>query len=235
MSLPYIKCPKCNERSSPSNYWTCPSCGYSESKESVLLEENKDYEEQRNKNWDNRDEELRKWIGEQQNLCKKIIKDCLPNQKVEVSFKEPIEGEWGYTLYYENDLIWANKNTQKALSLLTQGKISEALGISDYGLTEYTNEPTKINISPHTLQTKHSTNTRYGSRGAGFLPTTTHESSHASYLVTHDPRFQPWINEGHDDKWREIAIKFHDKMLIKYGKEIEERFKKLAEIEKKEK
>ncbi|CAG8820735.1 9339_t:CDS:1, partial [Racocetra persica] len=54
----------------------------------------------------------------------------------------------------------------------------------------YDQRPTEINISPHTLTTEHSTDTMYGvirggdftyyGSGAGFLPTTAHESAHAS-------------------------------------------------------
>jgi len=44
-----IKCPKCNSRSWSSDYWTCPACSYSETREWVLLEENKDYLESRDR------------------------------------------------------------------------------------------------------------------------------------------------------------------------------------------
>jgi len=89
MSLPYIKCPKCGERnSSPSeeSYFQCSSCGYLEPKGSIILEENKDYEEEREKRVEVREEELRKWEEEREELCREVIKDLLPNQKVEVSF-----------------------------------------------------------------------------------------------------------------------------------------------------
>ena len=137
MSLPYIKCPKCNELSSSQDYWTCPSCGYEETKKNVLLEENKGYQEQRNKNWENREEKLKKWTEEQKNLCKKIIKDCLPNRKIEVSFNE--SEDWGETTYRENDLIASQKAQQRYLQLISQGRFLEAAwleGYGGYGLTK---------------------------------------------------------------------------------------------------
>jgi hypothetical protein len=56
-------------------------------------------------------------------------------------------------------------------------------------LTNYNQSPSKINISPQTLETELSFETSYGiiggidGTGAGFLPTTAHESAHASHEV----------------------------------------------------
>lgn len=235
MSLPYVKCSKCGARNSPpkeEDYFLCVGCGYLEPKGSVVLESNKDYEDERERRIEVRDEELKKWEEGQRKLCEKIIKDCLPNRNVKITFQEKIS--WGETIYYENDLVASQKASQKCLKLMVENRLLEAAWLERYGiggLTKYNQAPCEINISLRTLKTKHGLST-YNPKGVGFLPTSTHEAAHASPETTHNPKFQPWINKGHDDVWRKVAIKFHDDMKVKYGKEIEERFKKLEEIKK---
>lgn len=225
MSFPFVICPKCQAKSFSSNteYWNCPSCGYSE-RSRTILEENKDYEEQRNKNWENREEEAKKWEKEQEKLCRKVINYLLPNRHLEVNFADRLPRDnWGMSLYRENDQIKAELAKQRLAESdnLDQSRIAK--------LITYSQEPSIIMISRQTLRTKEADS----STGlAGFLPTSAHEAAHVSREVNHNPLYKPWINEGHDNIWREIAIKFHDKAKRKFGQEVEKRFKKLEEIKK---
>jgi len=58
-----IKCPKCDARSWSSDYWNCSECGYSESREWILLDENKEHFGGRNKG-DEPALNLDFWMGE---------------------------------------------------------------------------------------------------------------------------------------------------------------------------
>ena len=202
-------CPKCQERSWSSDYWICSNCGYSESREWVLLEENKDFKESFNKG-DNPVLNLGYWIKEQKSLCQTMADYLLPNHNYKLSFRK--SKSWGETGYWENDINRANQAEQR---FRENGGIKEGFdwfrGVTfryEWGvrrLTTYVQLPTEINISPHTLTTEHSDNTIYGviegveGTGAGFLPTTAHESAHASHNVNWDILYKPWINEGHDE------------------------------------
>ncbi|CAG8437994.1 8417_t:CDS:2 [Ambispora leptoticha] len=94
----------------------------------------------------------------------------------------------------EHRKVTSQKAYQRYLELIAQGNFLAAEWLAEYGkygLIKKNDGSCEINISPKTLKTKHSTDTRYGPRGAGFLPTTTHEVAHVSHLVTHHPNFQP--------------------------------------------
>jgi len=229
-----VICPKCNQR----NYicggnFNCFNCSFWE-RSSIVAEEDIDHKESRKAKEEVKEKDLKFWMREQKKLCKRIIKDCLPEENYKVSFFKGDWKLWGWTEYYENDINKAKKAEKKWWKFKEEGKNYEAWWLNNYGaggLVRYSSKTSKINIAPQTLKTKYSTNTLYGPRGAGFLPTSTHEAAHASYQVVHHQSFQPWIRDGHDLVWKKTATKFHDEMKIKYGAEVDQRFRELEEIE----
>lgn len=224
MSLPYIKCPKCQELSSSQDYWVCPNCGYSESRESVLLEENKDYEEQRNKNWENREAESKKWEEEQEKLCQKVVDYLLPNRNLEINFADRLPYDnLGMSLYRENNQVKAELAKQR----LTESGNLNKLRIDK--LITYSQEPSIIMISRQALRVKE-ISSKIGL--AGFLPTSSHEAAHISWEVNHNPLYKPWIDKGHDEVWRTVYEKFYEKAKRKFGQTVDKRFKQLEEIKK---
>lgn len=228
-----VICPKCSQR----NYicgenFNCFNCAFWE-KAKIILEEDIEHKENRKAKSEEKEKDLKFWMKGQKKLCKQIIKDCLPKENFKVNFFKGDGRNWGWTEYYENDISKAKKAEKRWWKFKEEGKNTEAWWLNNYGvggLIRYNSRPSKINITPQTLKTKYSTNTLYGPRGAGFLPTSTHEAAHASYLVVHHPSFSPWINAGHDPIWKKTTTKFHDQMKIKYNQEIDQRFKELEKI-----
>ena len=233
MSL--ILCPKCSQRQWSQDYFVCSNCGYEESREWVLLEENKDFEESYSKG-DNPALNLSFWMREQKKLCQKMVDYLLPNHNLKpVSFRK--NKSWGCTIYREND---QNKAELAKERFKTKGGMVEHFNYFTgftltyrWGvkyLTTYDPRPSEINIAPQALITEWSDNTIYGAikeirgTGAGFLPTTAHESAHASHEVNWDENFLPWVNEGHDQVWRAVYLKFFGKLQQEYGKEVKGRF-----------
>jgi len=167
-------------------------------------------------------EKLAQWIAEQENLCREIITYLLPQQKIEVKFEEYLPSDnWGMALYQENNLNQVN---------LAQKRFAESNNLDQWGvkyLTTYTNQPSKILISYQALMTELA-NSPTGS--AGFLPTSAHEAAHISLQVNHNPLYQPWIEKGHDNIWKKVSQEFLVKIQIKFGKQVEAKFKQLVEI-----
>jgi hypothetical protein len=226
-----VICPKCQQL----NYvcgenFNCFNCAFWE-KANIILEEDIEHKENRKAKNEVKEKDLKFWIGKQEELSENIIRECLPRENIKVKFSSRgLKNCWGITEYYENDVSKAEKAKKRYLNKLSEGKSHEAYWLRTYGLTQYSSKPSKITIHPKTLKTKYSTNTLYGVRGAGFLPTSTHEAAHASYKVVHHPSFSPWVDQGHDRIWKKTAAKFHDQMKIKYGSEINNRFKELEKI-----
>ena len=122
-----IKCPNCDARSWSSDYWTCPSCNYSESREWVLLEENKDYKEGRDRG-DEPKLDLGFWMEEQEKLAQEIADHTLPNQRVKVE-TVPIlansQGKecWGIARYWTPQRKQANFLVDKWVSYYYSNQI----------------------------------------------------------------------------------------------------------------
>jgi len=82
-----ILCPKCGERNWSSDYFVC-NCGYEETREFALLEENKDYFDGRDRG-DTPQLDLGFWMREQKKLCQKMVDYLLPNHNLKpVSFRK---------------------------------------------------------------------------------------------------------------------------------------------------
>lgn len=175
-------------------------------------------------NQDEEETKLTQWIAEQEELCRAIITYLLPQQKIMLSFEEYLPNDnWGMALYQENNL----KQTDLARKRFAGSDNLDKWGVKY--LTTYTNQPSKILISYQVLRTEWD-DSPTGS--AGFLPTISHETAHVSWQVNHNPLYQPWIKRGHDDVWRKVSAEFLARIQVKFSKQVEKRFKELAEIMK---
>ena len=98
MSL--VLCPKCQQKNWSQDYFVCSNCGYEESRKWVLLEENKDFSENRSRG-DNPALNLNFWMEEQKKLAQEITDRVLPSQKVKVRIKGDLakRGCWGESHY----------------------------------------------------------------------------------------------------------------------------------------
>ena len=260
MSL--VLCPKCQQRNWSQDYFICSNCGYEESREWMLLEENKDFSESRNKG-DNPALNLNFWMEEQENLTKEMVNECLPKEKHNyvVDCKQNLIG-WGGTEYHENDFQEAElfiKRHRK--ELIKRGCVKKGFiyyvdrkgRIVDSKLIYYPIYPpysgilccpcpraTKIIISNWTLTTEGS----YYFDGDGYFPTIPHEVAHASPEVHRHPNYQPFSGQydpsrsgarGHDTIWRNKHGEFYNKLKGKgYIEKVKERFKELRKIKREE-
>lgn len=243
-----IKCPKCDERSWSKDYWTCPSCGYSESREWVLLEENKDYQEGRG-NGDEPALDLGFWMKGQEELTKEMVNECLPRGKYNWKVDFPLslgKDNWGGTTYCENDpqevsnfrlrhskeLI--NHNYSQWVSLPNQQGIVLLPSNPPFGKIGYYagSQPTGIYFPKWLLTYEGS----YNFDGWGYFPTIPHEAGHASSEVQRHPKYQPFTSQhssgyGHDDIHYNKNREFYNKLVgKKYIEKIKARFKEYRKI-----
>jgi hypothetical protein len=207
-----------------------------------LKEENKDYQESRGRG-DEPQKDLYFWKREQKKLAQDIVDHVLPSQKAKVRIRADLEkrGCWGESQYRTPLRAQANFIIKKLVDHYYGDKIEksnpELIAEKKKAFKTYFNlkTPSEVFISHKTLTTEYSSDTLYGkSVGAGFLPTTVHETAHVSNNVKQSPVHQPWVKEGHDEVWEDEAIRFRDKAKLEFGEEVKNRFIEYRKIISKE-
>lgn len=252
-----IKCPKCGGKDWSSDYWYCPHCNYYVGKEGMLLEMNKDYQEGRDRG-DEPALDLSFWMEEQKDLTREMINECLPRNRYNyvVDCNSDCDGDWGETIYHENDFNEADLFVKRHAEILLQNNCwtldfiyyadqkGNMVEKKPYRRPIYPNysgsfccpcpRPTKIKIAKQTLLTEG----EYKFDGDGYFPTIPHETAHADPAVKRHPQFKPLSSQydpsrqgatGHDEVWRNKNGEFYNK-LRPYIKKVKDRFKELRKI-----